>query len=33
MRHKMARKNIFDEILENKWNIIDEVKRIFMLVK
>lgn len=27
----MARKNIF-EILENKWNIIDEVKRIFTLL-
>lgn len=27
----MSRKNIF-EILENKWNIIDEVKRIFTLL-
>lgn len=28
----MARKNIF-EILESKWNIIDEIKRIFTLLK
>lgn len=31
MRYKVSRKNIF-EILENKWNIIDEVKRIFTLL-
>ena len=31
MRYKMTRKNIF-EILENKWNIIDEIKRIYKLL-
>lgn len=31
MRYKMVRKNIF-EILENKWDIIDEIKRIYYLL-